>query len=130
MEEFKTPATRMFWLGSPGVYTDRKDLQDRGLPDGDQGGRELQLPTEVSPGQFYDLTMPFVKMLQADAQRKVQLGEHRALHPFGVLAQGVQVTWIFASMEIEDLKTRLAAVELRMGALERRLAHLENSNSN
>lgn len=111
-----------YWLGSPGKYNpDRHDLD--GLPEGDNGGREFALPNEVSPQEFWDQTMPLLIQLQQQAQQRIAI-EGR-LHPFGILAQGVQVTWIFSSIQITRLQTELLKAHQRIESLEATVKKLQ-----
>jgi hypothetical protein len=113
-----TPTIVQYWLGTPGKYLPgRADLDL--YPEGDLGGREFQLPSEVKPQQFFDMTMPMVNKLQNDAQKR--LGIDPQLHPFGILSQGIQTVWIFTSMEVSKLQKQVFELESRIKILEERL---------
>lgn len=110
-----SPKFTQYWMGVPCQHNSNYDHLQL-LPKHDSGGREMLLPAEMPPEKFFDITMPFVTQLQNEAQKRSALGS--GLHPYGVLAQGVQVVWIFAAREIDILKDRLSAAEKRIAELE------------
>lgn len=111
------PAIQMFWIGPPSKYDPRRaDLES--FPEGDLGGRELGLPLQTSPQEMFDTTVPRLVVLQAQAQQRFQSGAERQLHPFGILAQSIQATWMLTSQqfarqqaEIDTLKETVKRLE-------------------
>lgn len=114
---------QQFWLGKPCKFTDHPSLE--GLPeDSGDGGRLQNLPSDITPQQFFDMTMPGVMAIQAQMQQQAAMSGGK-MPAYGFLAQGIQVTWIFTSMEIGELKTQLFKANQKIEALEKRLDALE-----
>lgn len=94
----------MFWLGKPSNY----DASDDGLdsfPEGDLGGRYQGLVKGTSPQDLFDTTMPMLLQLHYQGIRKMQtMG---TLGAESVFCQGIQMTWIFASTEINRLQSEI-----------------------
>lgn len=119
------PVVTQYWLGPPCKYhPDRKDLD--GFPEEDLGGREIGLPDSTTPQQLYTDTVVELQNLHQEAQRRFAMGSGNGkLHPFGVLAQGIYMVWIFASMQMTKLYGVLVTNRQEIAALEARVKKLE-----
>lgn len=114
------PVIKMFWLGEPCQYDPgRADLES--FPAGDLGGRELGLPVSMTPQEMFDATMPRVVVLQAQAQQRFQSGAERQLHPFGILAQGIQTTWMLTSEQVTRQQAEIDALKATVERLEAKI---------
>lgn len=114
--EDKTRKT-YYWLGMPCKFSDDPDLAF--LPEAEDGGRALALPAEAKPQQLFDTAMPLLGQVYADAKRQSMM--QGGLSPLMPLAQSIQVVWIFAAQEMEEVNTKILKLQSKVEELEKKL---------
>jgi hypothetical protein len=112
-----SPKLMPYWMGTPCKWTNLDGLE--GLPQEDLGGRALFFPTNQTPAMVFDLAMPNVGMISANAgQFRFSPMPQDAKVFLTSLAQGIQFTWLFTSQEFSRQAAQIARLEARVKQLE------------
>ncbi len=113
------PEFDLYWFGEPSCY-DPKDPALKPFPEGDLGGRYFGLPIGRRPQELFDDTTKLLKALYQSAYNRSMTSGRPV--PEKVLIDGIRMTWVFSSREINRLKGENEVLEARVTKLESLLA--------